>query len=114
MLHFRYDTLLSQNERLKKQINAMNYKMKEKQKEVCMFKFSYICHCTIKYTYKIISEERDIFFSRNMSYFCNVSNIIIYVKLNEFCIACHIYASHNLICNSRICDISYCKYISHM
>ncbi|XP_050466403.1 uncharacterized protein LOC126859309 [Cataglyphis hispanica] len=31
--HQKYDTLLSQNERLKKQINAMNYKMKEKQKE---------------------------------------------------------------------------------
>lgn len=34
MLHFRYDTLLSQNEHLKKQINALNYKMKEKQKEI--------------------------------------------------------------------------------
>ncbi|KAM0732200.1 hypothetical protein ACS0PU_001742 [Formica fusca] len=32
--HQKYDTLLSQNERLKKQINAMNYKMKEKQKEI--------------------------------------------------------------------------------
>lgn len=41
MLHFRYDALLSQNEHLKKQINAMNYKMKEKQKEVCVFKFPY-------------------------------------------------------------------------
>ncbi|XP_070165640.1 uncharacterized protein, partial [Polyergus mexicanus] len=32
--HQKYDTLLSQNERLKKQINAMNGKMKEKQKEI--------------------------------------------------------------------------------
>jgi len=36
MLYFRYDTLLSQNECLKKQINTMNYKMKEKQKQVCV------------------------------------------------------------------------------
>lgn len=34
MLHFRYDILLLQNECLKKQINAMSYKMKEKQKQV--------------------------------------------------------------------------------
>ncbi|GAB1862472.1 hypothetical protein CAJAP_03551 [Camponotus japonicus] len=34
MLYFRYDTLLLQNECLKKQINTMNYKMKEKQKQI--------------------------------------------------------------------------------
>lgn len=94
ILHFRYDALLSQNEHLKKQINSMNYKMKQKQKEVRVFMFPYLSLQIYYSIYKIMSEEQD------MSYFYNMPNIIIiYAKLNEF--ACH--ASHDLIRNSRIC-----------
>lgn len=91
MLNYRYDTLLSQNEQLKKQIIVMDCVIKQKQKEVCLrLNLSLQIMIEAKYVYIIIKTNhctRTLHIFNILDVFCvKLSFLYVCVKFMYFLI----------------------------